>query len=61
MKNQDEKNFWGIPYGTEISTEAFVKDVWDPTTDEIITPKNFIGIGWGINLYALGKKAGMIK
>ncbi|MCZ8157873.1 MAG: hypothetical protein O9264_17265 [Leptospira sp.] len=61
MNNLDDKNFWGIPYGTEISTEALVKDLWDPTTEEILTPKNFFGIGWGINLHAIGKKAGLIK
>ncbi len=61
MKNLEDKNFWGIPYATEISTEAFVKDIWDPTTEEILTPKNFLGIGWGLNFYAIGKKAGIIK
>ncbi|TGN10550.1 hypothetical protein [Leptospira ilyithenensis] len=61
MKSQDEKNFWGIPYGTEISTEALVKDLWDPTTDEILTPKTFLGLGWGINLHAVGKKIGLVR
>ncbi|MDZ4725609.1 MAG: hypothetical protein SH817_05605 [Leptospira sp.] len=61
MNNQDEKNFWGIPYATEISTEAFVKDIWDPTTEEIIKPKNFLGIGWGLNLHAIAKKVGIIR
>jgi hypothetical protein len=61
MNNSDEKNFWGIPYATEISAEAFVKDVWDPTTEEILTPKTFLGIGYGVNFHAIGRKLGIIK
>jgi len=59
--NDGGKNFWGIPYGTEISTEAFVKDIWDPSTDEVLTPKQFLGIGWGVNFHAIAKKAGILR
>jgi len=61
MQPQDEetKNFWGIPYGTEISLEAFLHDTWDPTTDEILVPKKFLGVGYGVNFHALGKKLGL--
>jgi hypothetical protein len=56
----DEKNFWGIPYGTEVTMEALLHDNWDPTTDEIFVPKKFLGIGYGINLHAVGKKMGLL-
>ncbi|EMY69320.1 hypothetical protein LEP1GSC195_2507 [Leptospira wolbachii serovar Codice str. CDC] len=61
MPYNEDKNFWGIPYGTEITAEAFVKDIWDPSTEEILTPKQFFGLGWGINLHALGRRVGVIK
>jgi len=57
---KENKNLWGIPYSTEISTEALVKDFWDPNTEEMFPPKNFLGLGWGVNLYAIGKKAGLL-
>jgi hypothetical protein len=60
MQN-DNKNFWGIPYGTEVSAEALIHDLWDPTTEEIFIPKRFFGVGWGVNLYAVAKKSGVIK
>jgi hypothetical protein len=52
-------NFWGMPIGKEFTQEAFLKDLWDPSTEEIFPPKNFIGLGWGINFYAIGKKLGV--
>ncbi len=57
----EPKNLWGIPYGTEVTTEALVKDLWDPTTEEIVTPKRFLGIGWGINFHAIAKKLGVLQ
>ncbi|WCL48915.1 hypothetical protein [Leptospira sp. GIMC2001] len=56
----NEKNIWGVPYATEVSWEAFLHDIWDPTSEEVFQPKKFIGIGYGINLYAIGKKAGWL-
>lgn len=56
---EEQENFWGIPIGKETSMDALVKDVWDPSTDEVFPPKNFIGLGWGVNLYAIGKKLGV--
>lgn len=53
-------NFWGLPIGTQTSWEAFAKDFWDPSTDEIFPPKNFFGLGWGINFHAIAKKIGII-
>ena len=39
--NQD--NLWGIPIGKEVTVEALVRDFWDPTTEEVLTPKHFFG------------------
>ncbi|GBF50551.1 hypothetical protein LPTSP4_20770 [Leptospira ryugenii] len=61
MNHEEDKNFWGIPYATEISAEAFLKDIWDPSTEEIVKPKQFLGIGWGINLHAIAKKTGILR
>ncbi|HMV45297.1 MAG TPA: DUF5808 domain-containing protein, partial [Leptospiraceae bacterium] len=33
---------------------------WDPSTEEIIVPKHFLGVGWSVNLYAVAKKIGVI-
>jgi hypothetical protein len=55
----EKDNFWGIPIGKEVTTEAFIKDLWNPETDELFPPKQFIGLGWGVNLHAIGKKLGM--
>lgn len=60
MTPYDDQNFWGIPYGTEISAEAFLKDIWDPSTEEILTPKRFLGLGWGVNFHAIAKRAGWL-
>ncbi|MBK8398877.1 MAG: hypothetical protein IPL26_26965 [Leptospiraceae bacterium] len=60
MDNQENENFWGLPIGREVTTDAFLKDLWDPSTEEIFPPKNFIGVGWGVNFYAIAKKAGII-
>lgn len=56
--NQD--NLWGIPIGKEVTVEALVRDFWDPTTEEVLTPKHFFGLGWGINFYAIGRRIGAI-
>jgi hypothetical protein len=62
MDNQEiPDNFWGIPIGKEVTTEALIKDLWNPETEEVFPPKNFIGLGWGINLHAIGKKIGLIN
>lgn len=61
MQYDEQKNFWGIPYSTEVSADAFIHDVWDPSTEEIIIPKRFLGIGYGINFYAILKKSGVLK
>jgi len=58
--NQEQENFWGIPIGKETSLEALMKDLWDPSTDEIFPPKNFIGLGWGLNIHAIAKKIGVL-
>lgn len=61
MDNKEQhENFWGLPIGREVTTDALLKDLWDPSTEEIFPPKNFIGVGWGINFYAIAKKAGVI-
>ena len=49
-----------MPIGKETNLDAFIKDLWDPSTEEIFPPKNFIGIGWGVNLHAIGKKLGVL-
>lgn len=59
QSNDENKNFWGIPYGTEVSMEALIQDTWDPSTEEIFVPKKFIGLGYGINFHAIGKKLGI--
>jgi hypothetical protein len=56
----DNKNIWGVPYGTEVSMEAFLHDTWDPSTEEIFVPKKFIGLGYGVNLHAIGRKLGLL-
>ena len=60
MDNQENENFWGLPIGREVTTDAFLKDLWDPSTEEIFPPKNFIGVGWGVNFKKKKKKAGII-
>jgi hypothetical protein len=60
MYNEEEKNFWGIPYGTEVSMEALIHDTWNPETEEIFIPKRFLGVGYGINFHAIGKKLGLL-
>lgn len=60
MEHKEQDNFWGLPIGREVTTEAFIKDIWDPSTDEIIVPKTFLGVGWSVNLYAVAKKIGVI-
>ena len=61
MQEKEKENFWGLPIGKEVTTDAFLKDLWDPTTEEIFPPKNFIGVGWGVNLHAIAKKLGVLK
>ncbi|MBE7410460.1 MAG: hypothetical protein L6Q54_10660 [Leptospiraceae bacterium] len=58
--NQGQDNLWGIPIGKEFTAEALVRDLWDPMTDEVFTPKHFIGLGWGINFYAIAKKFNLL-
>lgn len=58
--DEQHENFWGIPIGKEVTFEAFVKDIWDPDTEEVFTPKNFIGLGWGVNFYAIARKVGLL-
>lgn len=58
-ENQIPDNFWGIPIGKETTPEALLKDLWDPNTEEVFPPKNFIGLGWGVNFHAIGKKLGI--
>ncbi|HMW05215.1 MAG TPA: hypothetical protein PK079_00425 [Leptospiraceae bacterium] len=60
MENKEQDNFWGLPIAREVTTEAFIKDFWDPSTEEIIVPKHFLGVGWSVNLYAVAKKIGVI-
>lgn len=57
---EEKDNFWGVPIGREVSLDALVRDIWDPTTEEIFPPKHFIGLGWGFNLYAVAKKLGWL-
>jgi hypothetical protein len=61
MQEKEKDNFWGLPIGKEVTTDALLKDLWDPTTEEIFPPKNFIGVGWGVNLHAIAKKLGILK
>ncbi len=61
MQEKEKDNFWGLPIGKETSTEAFLKDFWDPTTEEMFPAKNFLGVGWGTNFYAIAKKLGLLK
>ncbi|MDX1960285.1 MAG: DUF5808 domain-containing protein [Leptospiraceae bacterium] len=56
---EQKDNFWGLPIGKETTLDALVKDVWNPDTEEIFPPKNFIGVGWGVNLHAIAKKLGV--
>ena len=44
MRYQEEENFWGMPIGKETNLDALIRDLWDPSTEEIFPPKNFIGI-----------------
>ncbi len=62
QKTESEKQdkFLGMPVGKELSVEAFIHDIWNPQSEEIIQPKRFIGLGWGINLYAVAKKIGLM-
>ncbi len=55
----EKETIWGIPIGKEITTDALLKDLWDPSTDEIFPPKNFVGLGWGINFHAIARKIGI--
>lgn len=56
----DDK-FFGIPVGKEANLDALIQDFWNPTTDEIFTQKKFLGLGWGVNFCAIGKKIGLIR
>ncbi|MCB1176189.1 MAG: hypothetical protein KDK36_01305 [Leptospiraceae bacterium] len=57
---EDKDNFWGLPIGTEKSLDALLKDLWNPETEEIFPPKNFVGLGWGINFHAIASKLGLL-
>lgn len=60
MSQQDEKipTFLGMPMRWE-PHNAF-KDLWNPQDDRVFPPKYF-GIGWGLNVHALGRKVGLIR
>ncbi|XDD49337.1 hypothetical protein AB3N59_13085 [Leptospira sp. WS92.C1] len=50
----------GLPVGKEVSIEALVKDVWNPETEDLFPPKSFLGLGFGVNFYAIARKTGIL-
>jgi len=58
--SNEQPNLFGIPIGKEVSMDALIHDFWDPTSEEILQPKRFLGLGWGINFFAIAKKAGIL-
>ena len=61
MTNQqldETKTFWGMPMRWE--AKKMFRNLWNPEDDRVFPPKYF-GVGWDLNLWALGKKAGLVK
>ena len=57
---ENERLFGVIPIGKGLTLEALIGDLWDPTTDELFPPKKFFGLGWGVNLHAIGRKLNLL-
>lgn len=62
MKNNNPKNeqetFLGMPMNW--NSKMIFKTLWNKDDDRLFPPKNF-GVGWTVNLYAVGRKLGLIK
>lgn len=56
-KNEDLK-FFGMPMSWDWRNAH--KDIWNPGEDRVFPPKRF-GIGWGVNVHALLKKARVLN
>lgn len=47
----------GVPYNFRLNDwRAIAREYWNPDSDSILTP-HAIGLGWGINLAALARRA----
>ena len=55
---QPENTFLGMPM--QWDANKIFKTIWNKEDDRLFPPKAF-GIGWTINLYAVGKKMGLLK
>lgn len=57
-QTDDTKTLWGMPMRWE--ARNMLKNVWNPDDQRVFPPKYF-GIGWDLNLWALGKKVGLVR
>ena len=55
---QKMKTFLGMPMKWDWKNAH--KDVWNPKEERVFAPKHF-GVGWGLNVHAVLKKAKLIK
>ena len=58
MAKKKAKTFMGMPMNWDRNRPF--RNTWNPDSSDIIAPKSF-GIGWTINLHAVGRKMGLIK
>ena len=62
LEQPPEQRTWqgsigGVPYNFRIwEWRAIAQEYWNPASDDVLTPKA-IGVGWGINFAAVGRKA----
>jgi len=60
-KPKDEQNtFLGMPMNWSYEGQHPLKKMWNPDDDRLFPPKSF-GIGWTINLHAVGRRLGLIQ
>lgn len=53
--------FMGVPYDVRLPTLTRIRErLWNKEDPRIFTPRVFGG-GWSVNLYAVGKKLGLLK
>ena len=58
QQTEDISKFWGMPMRWEAWN--MLKNLWNPEDERVFPPKYF-GVGWDLNLHAVGKKVGLVK
>ncbi len=53
-----DAEFFGLPMNWD--WRNIHKEIWNPEDPRVFPPKRF-GIGWGLNVHAMLKKAGVVK